>query len=71
MKLKLEFPGGDGRCKTKNFPWREYGYFLELHISCCYFAEDSKENYVPFITHVQSDYFSSLNLLFCGVVVAL
>ena len=28
---KLEFPGGRG-CKTKNLPWGEYGYFLELHI---------------------------------------
>ena len=27
---KLEFPGGGG-CKTENFPWGEYGYFLELH----------------------------------------
>ena len=26
---KLEFPGGGG-CKTKNLPWGEYGYFLEL-----------------------------------------
>ena len=26
---KLEFPGG--RCKTKNLPWGEYGYFLELN----------------------------------------
>ena len=29
-KNKLEFPGGEG-CKTKNLPWGEYGYFLELH----------------------------------------
>ena len=30
---KLEFSGGrGGGCKTKNLPWREYGYFLELHI---------------------------------------
>ena len=29
---KLELPGGGG-CKTKNLPWGEYGYFLELHIS--------------------------------------
>ena len=28
---KLEFPGGDGGRKTKNLPWGEYGYFLELH----------------------------------------
>ena len=29
---KLEFPGGGGGgCKTKNLPWGEYGYFLELH----------------------------------------
>ena len=27
---KLEFPGGGG-CKTKDSPWGEYGYFLELH----------------------------------------
>ena len=26
---KLEFPGGRGG-KTKNLPWWEYGYFLEL-----------------------------------------
>ena len=31
-EAKLEFPGGgDGGCKTKNLPWGEYGYFLELH----------------------------------------
>ena len=29
---KLEFLGGEGGCKTKNLPWGEYGYFLELHI---------------------------------------
>ena len=28
---KLEFPGGEGGCKTKNLPWAEYGYFLEHH----------------------------------------
>ena len=30
---KLELPGGGkgGWCKTNNFPWGEYGYFLELH----------------------------------------
>ena len=29
---KLKFPGGgEGGCKTKNLPWGEYGYFLELH----------------------------------------
>ena len=28
---KVGFPGGRG-CKTKNLPWREYRYFLELHI---------------------------------------
>ena len=31
MKLKRNFPGGGGY-KTKNLPWGEYGYFLELHI---------------------------------------
>ena len=30
-KAKLEFPGGVWGCKTKNLPWGEYGYFLELH----------------------------------------
>ena len=29
---KLEFPGGEGGCKTKNLPWGGYGYFLELYI---------------------------------------
>ena len=29
-EAKLEFPRGRG-CKTKNFLWGEYGYFLELH----------------------------------------
>ena len=29
---KLEFPGvRGGGGKTKNLPWGEYGYFLELH----------------------------------------
>ena len=28
---KPEFPGEEGGCKTKNLPWGEYGYFLELH----------------------------------------
>ena len=31
-EAKLEFPGRRG-CKTKNLPWGEYGYFLELHIT--------------------------------------
>ena len=31
MKLNWNFPGVLG-CKTKNLPWGEYGYFLELHI---------------------------------------
>ena len=22
---------GEGRCKTRNLPWGEYGYFLEMH----------------------------------------
>ena len=26
-----EFSGGVRGCKTKNFPWGEDGYFLELH----------------------------------------
>ena len=30
-KKKTEFSGGRGGCKTKNLPWGEYGYFLELH----------------------------------------
>ena len=30
MKINWNFLGG-GRCKTKNLPWGEYGYFLELH----------------------------------------
>ena len=36
---KLEFPGGRGGggvgCKTKNLPWVEYGYFVELHNTKC------------------------------------
>ena len=33
-EAKLEFPGGMGGAltQTKNLPWGEYGYFLELHI---------------------------------------
>ena len=30
MKLNWNFLGGGGY-KTKNLPWGEYGYFLELH----------------------------------------
>ena len=30
MKLNWNFLG-DGGSKTKNLPWGEYGYFLELH----------------------------------------
>ena len=35
MKLNWNFLGGmgGGGCKTKNLPWGEYGYFLELHIT--------------------------------------
>ena len=25
--------GGGGGCKTKNLPWGEYAYFLELYIA--------------------------------------
>ena len=32
-ETKLVFPWGQGGCKTIHLPWREYGYFLELH-SC-------------------------------------
>ena len=32
MKLNWNFLGGGGGYKTKNLPWGEYGYFLELHI---------------------------------------
>ena len=43
---------------------------LNLVISRCCFAEDSKEVYQNLkLTHVQSVCFSSLNQLFCGVVV--
>ena len=31
-KAKLEFLGGR-EVRTKNLPWEEYGYFLELHIN--------------------------------------
>ena len=32
MKLDWNFLGGGVKaCKTKNLPWGEYGYFLELH----------------------------------------
>ena len=34
MKLNWNFLFGRG-CQTKNLPWGEYGYFLELHISLC------------------------------------
>ena len=34
MKLNWNFLGGGG-CKTKNLPWREYEYFLELHAFIC------------------------------------
>ena len=30
FEAKLEFPGGRGM-QNKNLPWREHGYFLELH----------------------------------------
>jgi len=30
-EAQLEFPGGVRGCKTKNLPWGEYGYSLELH----------------------------------------
>ena len=31
-KQNWNFLGGGGRgCRTKNFPWGEYGYFPELH----------------------------------------
>ena len=32
---KLEVPGEEGGCKTKNLLLGEHGYFLELHILCC------------------------------------
>ena len=41
---KLEFPGGRGECKTKNLPWGEYGYFLELHISLKFILQLTKTN---------------------------
>ena len=36
-EAKLEFPRGGGGgvregCKTKDLPWGEHGYFLDLHI---------------------------------------
>ena len=43
-EAKLEFPGGGG-CKTKNLPWGEYGYFLELHI-------DPRKRLRPFFSTV-------------------
>ena len=43
---------------------------LNLVILRCCFADDGKEMYKPYITHVQSDCFCSLNLLLCGVLVA-
>ena len=42
---------------------------LNLVISRCCFADDGKEMYKN-ITHVQNDCLCSLNLLFCGVLVA-
>ena len=43
---------------------------LNVVISRCCFAEDRKRNVPKCKTHVQSNCFCSLNLLFCGVVVA-
>ena len=31
-EAKLEFLGGRGGGKTKNLPWGEYGYFLDLQL---------------------------------------
>ena len=42
---------------------------LDLVLSCCCFAEDAKKC-TKFKTHVQGDCFSSLNLSFSDVVVA-
>ena len=42
---------------------------LNLVMSHCCFAEDGREMYQNEKTHMQSDCFSSLNLMFCGVVV--
>ena len=33
MKITWNFLGGRGGCQTKNLPWGEYGFFLELHNS--------------------------------------
>ena len=38
MKLNWNFLRGEGGSKTRNLPWGEYGYFLELVISCIYSA---------------------------------
>ena len=43
---------------------------LNLVISRCCFAKDGRRNVPKFKTHVQVDCFCSLNLLFCGIVVA-
>ena len=32
MKLKTGIYWGERGCKTKDLPWGEYGYFLELYI---------------------------------------
>ena len=43
---------------------------LNVVISHRCFAEDGKENVPKCKMHVQSDCFCSLNLLFCGIVIA-
>ena len=43
---------------------------LTLVISRCCFADDGKEMFQNISEHVQSDCFCLVNLLFCGVLVA-
>ena len=45
---KLGFARGGG-CKTKNLPWGEYGYFLELHNNLTTIAIESLSMVFPTI----------------------
>ena len=57
MKLNWNF-WGDRGCKTKNLPWGENGYFLELHIT--YFITTSSKRISSYVQHL----FLSISSLF-------
>ena len=48
MRINWNFLRG-GECKTKNLPWGEYGYFLELHIITIQRPFSSLENSLRFV----------------------